>query len=85
MALGERDGLRGADAALAPAAADAAPPEAPCAVFHAELIEGRGYRAPLALDAVSRGATAAEAARYAAAHGYRLGAIRRCGKGRPAG
>jgi hypothetical protein len=57
-------------------------PRAPCPdgrkrSFFAELIEGRGYSATLAVTATSIEEARAEARRYARAHGYRLGRIKR--------
>lgn len=44
--------------------------------YRAELIEGRGYRATLEIEAGSLRRAVEEAARYAARHGYRLGRVR---------
>ncbi|MFI5022091.1 MAG: hypothetical protein ACHQRJ_10630 [Alphaproteobacteria bacterium] len=60
-------------AASAPAAAEVA---AAPRTYHAELIEGRGYRATLVIEATSQSAAAGEAARYAAALGYRCGRLK---------
>lgn len=52
--------------------------------YFAELIEGRGYSATLAVDAPTIEDARAAAARYASANGYRLGRVKRA-RGRKAG
>jgi hypothetical protein len=63
--------LRRAASAPDPAELAAAP-----RTYHAELFEGRGYRATLVIEATSQSAAAGEAARYAAALGYRCGRLK---------
>jgi len=62
---------------LLPPASAPAPAEVAAAPgsYRAELIEGRGYRATLVIEATSPCAAAGEAARYAARWGYRLGRL----------
>ena len=69
--------LPSASADLLPAAPAPAPAEIAAAPrsYHAELIEGRGYRATLVIEATSPSAATGEAARYAATWGYRLGRL----------
>jgi len=69
--------LPSASADLLPAASAPAPAEVAAAprTYHAELIEGRGYRATLVVEAISASAAAGEAGRYAATWGYCLGRL----------
>ena len=71
--------LAGSAAFRAPGPASPVPPaeSAPALPqrYRAELIEGRGYRTTLEIEAGSLRRAVGEAARYAARHGYRLGRV----------
>jgi hypothetical protein len=78
--IAESAGFSAPDPAAATLPAEPAPALPRC--YRAELIEGRGYRATLEIEATSLLRAGAAAARYAALHGYRLGRVRAGAGGR---